>query len=208
MVSQRKFAGMDLNEFNALIMVSGQYRYLSNPAKDKIKQWIENGGQVICWKTGAKWLTDVKISTLLFEKNEPDTISQLPYGERNRYTGARKIGGAIFKVKLDLTHPLTYGMEQSTMPIFRNSELIMKRSKNPFTNPIMYTSDPLMSGYIHAKKLEELKNTPVVGISHVGKGRIVAFADNPNFRAFWLGTNKLFLNALFFGSTIEAKALK
>lgn len=208
MVSQRKFAGMDLNEFNALIMVSGQYRYLSNPAKDKIKQWIENGGQVICWKTGAKWLTDVKISTLLFEKNEPDTISQLPYGERNRYTGARKIGGAIFKVKLDLTHPLTYGMEQSTMPIFRNSELIMKRSKNPFTNPIMYTSDPLMSGYIHAKKLEELKNTPVVGISHVGKGRIVAFTDNPNFRAFWLGTNKLFLNALFFGSTIEAKALK
>ncbi len=208
MVSQRKFTGLDLTKFNTLIMVSGKYRFLSNTAKDKIKQWIENGGQVICWKTGAKWLTDAKISSLQFKKNETDTISQLPYGERNKYTGAQKIRGAIFKVKLDLTHPLAYGMEHSTMPIFRNSELFMQRSKNPFTNPIMYTSNPLMSGYIHANKLEELTNTPAAGISHLGKGRIVAFTDNPNFRAFWYGTNKLFLNALFFGPTIEAKALK
>ncbi len=208
MVSQRKFSGLDLSKFNTLIMVSGQYRYLSKKGKDKLKQWIENGNQVICWKTGAKWLSDVKISNLVFEKNERDTISQLPYGERNKYTGAQNIGGAIFEVKLDLTHPLGYGMDRSTMPVFRNSELFMKRSKNPFTNPIMYTSDPLMSGYIHAKKLEELKNTPAVGIAHVGKGRIIAFTDNPNFRAFWYGTNKLFLNGLFFGGTIEAKALK
>ena len=208
MVSQRTFSGLDLNNFNTLIMVGGRYRSLSNKSKDKLKQWIENGGQVICWKTGAKWLTDTKISDIQFEQNPTDTTSQLSYGERNRYAGAQNIGGAIFEVKLDLTHPIAYGMERSTMPVFRNSELLMKQSKNPFTNPVMYTSDPLMSGYIHAKKLEKLKNTPAVGISHVGKGRIVAFTDNPNFRAFWYGTNKLFLNALFFGSTIESKALK
>ena len=33
-------------------------------------------------------------------------------------------------------------------------------------------------------------------------GRVVSMTDNPNFRAFWWGTNKLFLNALFFGNQI------
>ena len=32
---------------------------------------------------------------------------------------------------------------------------------------------------------------------------IVAMAENPNFRAFWHGTNRLFLNALFLGSIID-----
>jgi hypothetical protein len=28
--------------------------------------------------------------------------------------------------------------------------------------------------------------------------------DNPNFRAVWFGTNKLFLNSVFFGQIIKA----
>jgi hypothetical protein len=35
-----------------------------------------------------------------------------------------------------------------------------------------------------------------------GSGKVIVMTDNPNFRAFWYGTNKLFLNAIFFGSTI------
>jgi hypothetical protein len=27
--------------------------------------------------------------------------------------------------------------------------------------------------------------------------------NNPNFRAFWFGTNKLFANSLFFGAVID-----
>ncbi len=36
-----------------------------------------------------------------------------------------------------------------------------------------------------------------------GNGKVIFFADNPNFRGTWYGTNKLFLNALFFGSHIN-----
>jgi hypothetical protein len=27
--------------------------------------------------------------------------------------------------------------------------------------------------------------------------------DNPNFRGYWLGTNRLFLNAVFFGEHMD-----
>jgi hypothetical protein len=32
---------------------------------------------------------------------------------------------------------------------------------------------------------------------------VVLFADNPNFRGSWYGTNRLFLNALFLGQHIQ-----
>jgi hypothetical protein len=41
-------------------------------------------------------------------------------------------------------------------------------------------------------------------VDEVGSGRIILFVDNPNFRGMWYGTNKLFFNALFFGSTVYA----
>ncbi|GIT63772.1 MAG: hypothetical protein Ct9H300mP22_1720 [Gammaproteobacteria bacterium] len=31
-----------------------------------------------------------------------------------------------------------------------------------------------------------------------GQGSVILFADNPNFRAYFFGTNKLFMNSLFF----------
>ena len=40
-------------------------------------------------------------------------------------------------------------------------------------------------------------------VSRIGKGRVVLFADNPNFRGAWYGTNKLFMNAIFFGQFIR-----
>ena len=35
---------------------------------------------------------------------------------------------------------------------------------------------------------------------------IIGFSDNPNFRAFWYGTNKLFANAIFFGDYASAES--
>ena len=48
-----------------------------------------------------------------------------------------------------------------------------------------------------------LKGSASLIVSGLGSGRVVLFADNPNFRGTWYGTNKLFLNAIFFGSNIS-----
>ena len=36
-------------------------------------------------------------------------------------------------------------------------------------------------------------------VQKMGMGRVIVFTDNTNFRAFWYGTNKLLMNAIFFG---------
>ncbi|MEQ9302811.1 MAG: zinc carboxypeptidase, partial [Marinoscillum sp.] len=114
--------------------------------------------------------------------------------------------GSIFEAKVDLTHPLAYGMESDRMPLFRNHNLVMEKSKNAYANPFVYTESPLLSGYVSEENLGRFKNSPAVTVSNVGRGKVITLADNPNFRAFWYGTNKIFMNALFFGESISRGA--
>jgi hypothetical protein len=46
-------------------------------------------------------------------------------------------------------------------------------------------------------------NAAAVIVFEIGRGMVVCFPGNPNFRAFWYGTNRLFANALFFGNLIS-----
>ena len=66
-----------------------------------------------------------------------------------------------------------------------------------------YTRDPHIDGFITRRNLEEfLKPAASLIVSPMGSGRVVMFADNPNFRGSWYGTNRLFLNAIFLGQKI------
>jgi hypothetical protein len=118
-------------------------------------------------------------------------------------SGAQVIGGAIFETDLDLTHPLGYGYYNSKLPVFRDNRLFMEPSKSPYANPVVYTAKPLLSGYISRSNLKQLGNSAAISVSAIGSGKVIAMTDNPNFRAFWYGTNKLFLNSIFFGQIIS-----
>ena len=92
---------------------------------------------------------------------------------------------------------------------FRYSEkerLCLEIGKNPYATPMVYTSNPLLSGYSSTKNLESLKNSAGIIINGIGSGKVICMVDNPNFRAFWYGTNKLLANAIFFGNIIDRRA--
>jgi len=199
------FGSVNLDKYNRLVMTNGNYNKL-NSSKNKLENWLNDGGVIIAWKSAGKWLATQGLNNIQYETNTPDTSGNKKYVDLSKNRGAQVIGGAIFEAALDLGHPLTYGMTSETMPLFRNHTTFMKATVNPYAQPIKYTIQPLLSGYVSSKNLEKLAGTPAVSIAKKGKGRMVVFTDNPNFRAFWFGTNKLFLNALFFGNTISSSA--
>jgi hypothetical protein len=104
---------------------------------------------------------------------------------------------------LDITHPLGFGYSSRELPVYRNTSVFIEQSKNPFNTVITYTAKPLLSGYIHSSNLEKIKNSVSLQVSSLGQGRAILFVDDPAFRGYWNGTNKLFFNALFFGSGIS-----
>ncbi len=202
LVAVNRLNSDDLSRYNTIIMVNGNYSKLN---VKHITNWVKGGGLLIATKKAGKWLSTNKVTTVSYVETKKDSTNQRPYELMDRYRGAKVIGGAIFETKGDLTHPLFYGYSSSSIPVFRNSTILMKRSKNAYANPLMYSSNPLMSGYISDKNVEKLANTAAVQIDKVGKGTVITFTDNPNFRAFWYGTNRMFLNAVFFGREIMVK---
>ena len=199
----------ELSRYNRII-IPNMWGSLNESQKKNLKEWIFKGGVVIAWKNGGKMLSDAEITGVKYATNTEEEgekkLSFKIYANLDEERGAQVTGGSIFEAKVDLTHPLAYGMESDRMALFRNHNLVMETSDNNYANPVIYTDSPLLSGYVSEENLERFQNAPAVTISNVGRGKVITLADNPNFRAFWYGTNKLFMNALFFGEAISRRA--
>ncbi|MEO9967783.1 MAG: M14 metallopeptidase family protein [Reichenbachiella sp.] len=206
MVTQEKLNSIELSSYDQIILVGGSYGTLS---QSKIKTWLQSGGEIIASKGGSKWLSEAGLSKVKFKKIASDsTRKYLPYNERVKSTGAQRIGGSIFMADLDLTHPLCFGFQDGKLPLFKKGVMTMELAKNPYSQPIHYSSAPLLAGYISDENLVRIPDTPAVSLSAYGQGLTIAFIDNLNFRAYWLGSSRVFLNALFFGSIIESSSAK
>lgn len=192
----KSFGRADLSRYNTIIMVNS-FSGLSDGNTKKLKSWIEDGGTLVAYKNALRWLNSSKLMKIDFKKSNL-TAKNISYEQRGDFRGAQVIGGAIFETKLDRSHPINFGYKNNNLAMFRNSTLFIKADKNSYNNPIQYTKAPLLSGYISEENLDSISSTVPLKIGGIGRGNIIGFTDNTNFRAFWYGTNKLLMNAIFF----------
>jgi hypothetical protein len=195
----RDFNRTDLSKYTDIILPNSWGNALSKKGAEKLKKWVENGGTLIGYKNTGKWLNNNNLLKIEF-KSKKDSTQNTSFEQKSNYFGAQVIGGAIFETYIDRSHPIAFGYKNNTLPVFRNSTIFMKPDKNSYNNPISYSEKALLSGYISNKNLLELKKTSMCKIGNLGKGKVIYFTDNTNFRAFWYGTNKLLMNAIFFGN--------
>ncbi|WP_138433886.1 M14 family zinc carboxypeptidase [Winogradskyella algicola] len=193
----KNFGRADLSRYNTIIMVNS-YSALDDGDTKKLKQWLQDGGSLIAYRSTLRWLNSKELMKINFKKRKSLKAKTISFEERSNFRGAQVIGGAIFETTLDRSHPVNFGYKNDKLALFRNTTLFIKPNKNSYDNPIQYTANPLMSGYISEENLDSIKQTIPFKTGRVGRGKIMAFTDNTNFRAFWYGTNKLLMNAIFF----------
>ncbi|MBT8188353.1 MAG: zinc carboxypeptidase [Croceitalea sp.] len=205
-LQMRSFSRSDLTKYNTLVMVSGAYD-LSKKEEEKLKEWVNSGNTLITVGRASKWVIDkkmVKESLIKEEKDSTKTVVRKPYVDAPENLGKESVGGAIFRVDLDLTHPLAFGYRDAQIPVYKNNSVWLAPSKNEYATVAKYADNPHIDGFITQKNKDEfLKPAASLIVSKLGSGRVVMFADNPNFRGSWYGTNRLFLNALFLGDKIR-----
>lgn len=193
------FQNADLDNYTDIIVPSSWGgSALDKKGAEKLKEWVKDGGTLIGYRTMANWFDQNEFMKLKFKK---DTLvaKNVSFDKRGDFHGAQVTGGAIFEARLDRSHPINYGYKNDRLALFRNTNIYVEPDKNSYNNPIQYTGNPLLSGYISEENLELLKNSVPFRANRMGKGRVILFTDNTNFRAFWYGTNKLLMNAIFFG---------
>ncbi len=205
-VPMRNFNRIKWDNYNTLVMVSGNYT-LSDKQIAKMKAWVGKGNTLISIGSAAEWAIKKKVvkETLVEEEKDSTALVQRkPYVDAAENLGKESVGGAIFKVDLDTTHPLAFGYHDKQIPVYKNNSIWIAPSKNAYATVAQYTKNPHVDGFITEKNKENyLKKSASLVVSKVGSGRAILFADNPNFRGSWYGTNRLFLNALFLGNHIR-----
>ncbi len=200
LVEVNRLDDVNLSKYNVIILADGNY---SNLSADKIRQFVQTGGTVIGIGNAIKWLNKSSLLPLEFKATNRNKTGRRPYDGAEEDLAARRLPGSIFEAGLDLTHPVCYGYERNRLPIFLGDSILLELPKNPYAAPVVFTDQPLLAGYLHPEFKPLVKNAAAVVVGGIGTGRVIGFAGNPNFRAFWYGTNRLFANAIFFGNLIN-----
>lgn len=188
----------DLSKYTDIILPNVWGSALDKSDVEKLKNWVRTGGTIIGYRNVANWFERNKMLDISFEKTD-NPARDITFEQRRDFNGAQVIGGAIFEAKQDRSHPVNFGYTGDKISLFRNTTIFIKADSTSYKNPIQYTKTPLQSGYISKINLKAIPETRPFVHQSSGRGEVILFTDNTNFRAFWYGTNKLLMNAIFFG---------
>ena len=205
-IPMRNVNRANLDKYNTLVMVSGRYN-LNKGQLQKIKDWVSRGNTLITIGNASKWAIDKGLVKEKLVESKKDSLrkpERKPYVDARENIGKDEVGGIILNVDLDVTHPLAFGYRDKRIPVYKNNSIWLSPSKNEYATVAQYSKNALVDGIITKKNTEEfLNHSASLLVSKSGMGRVVMFADNPNFRGSWYGTNRLFLNAIFLGDKIR-----
>ena len=190
----------DLDRYNTMVLAGGSFDDLPEEA---VTDWVQGGGTLIGIEDAVEWPIEHGLVDLEERELDVDSLVQdQSYADLPDAYGAQGIGGSIFKTHLDPTHPVAYGYGE-TVPVFRVGTGFYDPSDEPGASVGTYDAEtPRLSGYLSDEQAEQAKGAASIEAHEVGGGEVILFMDNPNFRAFWYGTNGLFLNAVYFGQIL------
>lgn len=204
------------------------YSSLDKTVVERLKEWVRAGNVFIGIKGGAIFATAkesglaASITYKYISKREEEArierekakeaseskqkvdqengkqVEVIPYIEREMRKMTDSIPGAIFRLKIDNTHPLGFGYGQEVSVLNNNSPILSLTAKGE--NVVWYPKEVnRLAGFVSAENEQKLQHTAYLLRERVGKGSVILFADTPNFRAFWQETSRLLLNSVFFG---------
>ena len=128
---------------------------------------------------------------------------RLDYQRQEDVEGSKRINGAIFQSDLDITHPIAFGVTSRKLFINKNGPTLLLPSSNKYATVAQYTSKPFINGYSSKSNIAKVAGSAAIIATGSGSGEVILFADDPTYRGYWLGTGRLFLNAIFFGNLLN-----
>lgn len=194
-IQERSLGNLELSVTNVLILPDGQYLRKNI---EKLEDWINRGGKIILMENAISSVTG--ISPFEIRKKEFSDASGKEnlfraYKEKDGDNTADAIPGAIYKVDLDKSHPLTLGLGDYYYTLKTDDKIYEPLNKG--WNTGILKPNALMAGVVGRNIQKKLVSGLVFGVQPAQKGNIVYFSTDVLFRSFWESGKILFANALF-----------
>ena len=210
MIDTDHFEDIELDSYDLIIFPRGDYgRMLGEETMKGLENWISDGGRVIAIhramnifldKDGfslKKYPSEDKKKDAEKETDEEKAKKALTaYKDRNSKYDPYRLPGAIFKLKMDNSHPLAFGYPDHYFTL-KNSSSRYAYLPNGWNVGIIENESSHITGVAGDKVKEALSESMIFGVENKGRGAVIYMADNPLFRAFWENGKLLFANAIF-----------
>jgi len=200
----------DLDGHSHLIVPPGWYASLSDQAQKQIVEFVRDGGTLVAFGQAAEMVESLDLDWQLVDEEEAEEDSdpeRRAYGDYRQDYARELIGGSALRIDLDRTHPLAWGYSDDELILFRQGRHRIRAVDNAYAQVGVYADTPLAAGYLSEANREALTGTPALSVSRHGAGTVVRIADEPLFRGYWRGGERLFANALFFSQLVSATQL-
>lgn len=203
------FNASHLSDHDVLIIPEGAYHIFDEPLIEQISNWVNRGGKLILLGNSLNVFADKKGFSLSKWASEEEKAKDeeakkrgaskegfLRYEDFERTQLSENISGAIYKVALDNSHPLGFGLKPSYYTL-KTHERRFAWLRNGWNVAYFRDSVRPVQGFAGFKANQALTNSLVFGVEDKGNGEVVYLADNPLFRSFWEEGKMIFANAIF-----------
>ena len=208
LINGTDLANIDWRQLDVLVLPNGTgyNRIMNERVLTSLRDWIRAGGKLIAMERAIGALVgkegfdikekeEKKDDARKGSKEKAPTDSLKTYGNREREAASDDTPGSIYRLHLDPTHPLGFGLTTNYYTLVQeahNYEIL----KDGWNVGYLKDSD-LVAGFAGKNAKEKLKQTLAVGVQELGRGQVIYLADDPLFRGFWYNGKLLFGNAVF-----------
>jgi hypothetical protein len=215
-VRTRSLGRADLGRYDVVVMPSGDYTTeLDEAGAQRLRRWVQDGGTLITIAEATRWAARPEVDLLAVRaemravgpraRAEGDGEPVQPIDLLDAITPEREspehISGAILRVALDTTHILAAGLGEETGAMVVGSRVFSPVTLDRGRNVGIYAPlDRLvLSGIVWDEARPQLASKAFLVHQPLGRGRVIGFAEDPNFRGYAEATQLLFMNAVLLG---------
>lgn len=210
---------IDLALYDVLVLPSGNYNFNDDQMR-RLRDWLGRGGTLITIGQASAWAASERAALLpthllqrdgsaagaADDKKTPPKIDieKFDYNEAIKIERGSPDGtaGAILRVKLDKEHWLSAGLDDEIQVVMEGSRMFMPVKLDAGTNVGVYAAKDrvVAAGFMWPEAQALVQQKSFLMHVPVGRGHVIAFAEDPNYRAFTEATALLFINAVLLGA--------
>jgi len=201
----------------------GYARVLGQAGRDHLADWIDDGGVLITLAGATEWAADPDVDLLALRAEDQlrdaatDEDAESPDDSDDRVRGTEletvddferaaqpaseapdSVAGVLVRADVDPEHWLAAGIAPSLNVLVRGDRVFRPITRDRGRNVVRFAGpDELrVAGYLWDENRRQLAYKPFVVDQPHGRGRIVAFTEDPSVRSYLDGLNLLLLNAV------------
>ncbi len=228
-VRGQSLGSANLDKFQVLILpdASGEgYAQSFGPGGiRRLKEWVAGGGTVIALGNATSFLADQRVGLLAVsqenaakpaEPKKPEAAKpeagRIPgklFASEQDYLKAiepdselpDRVLGAMLKARLDPDHWMTAGLGETVNALVTGRVVFTPIKLDKGVNAAVFAGpDQLVAaGQMWEESRKQYAYKPLLIVQREGRGQVIAFTADPNFRAYLDGMNMLFINAVLRG---------